>query len=118
MTVEYLLFSNEEKGCCGTSLASSLRQCKEVTQHRSTVKEIHDITLFTNQKERAYDYLVRARELSPDLPPDFLFFYGMSLQLNGDYNGAIEEFEAFTSTAKNKVYTLYKVFTKKYIRNL
>ena len=25
MTVEYLLFSDEEKGCCGTSLASSLR---------------------------------------------------------------------------------------------
>ena len=27
--------------------------------------------LFTNQKERAYDYLVRARELNSDLPPDF-----------------------------------------------
>ena len=71
--------------------------------------------LFTNQKERAYRYLVRARELNPDLPPDFLFFYAMSLQLNGDYTGAIEKFEEFTSTAKSKVYALYEVFTKKYI---
>ena len=71
--------------------------------------------LFTNQKERAYDYLVRARELNPDLPPDFLFFYAMSLHLKGDYTGAIEQFEEFTSTAKSKVYALYEELTKKYI---
>ena len=71
--------------------------------------------LFTNQKERAYDYLVRARELDSDLPSDFLFFYAMSLHLKGDYTGAIEQFEEFTSTAKSKVYALYEEFTKKYI---
>ncbi len=72
--------------------------------------------LFTNQKERAYHYLVKARELNTDLPSDFFFYYGMSLQLNGDYTGAIEQFEKFTATAKSKVYALYEVLTKKYIK--
>ncbi|MDC0249730.1 OmpA family protein [Flavobacteriales bacterium] len=72
--------------------------------------------LFTNHKEKAYDYLVKARELNLDLPSDFFFYYGMSLQLNGDYTGAIEQFEEFKATAKSKIYDLYKVLTKKYIK--
>jgi len=35
--------------------------------------------LFTNQKEKAYSYLVKAKELSVDLPSDFLFYYAMTL---------------------------------------
>ena len=72
--------------------------------------------LFTNQKEKAYSYLVKAKELNADLPSEFLFYYGMALQLNGDYTEAIEQFEQFSTTAKSKVYALYEVFTKKYIK--
>jgi len=72
--------------------------------------------LFTNQKEKSYSYLVKAKELSADLPSDFLFYYAMALQLNGDYIGAVEQFEQFTTTAKSKVYEHYEIFTKKYIK--
>ena len=72
--------------------------------------------LFTNQKEKAYSYLIKAKELSTDLPADFLFFYAMALQLNGDYSQAGEHFEQFKLSAKKKVYERYEVFTKKYIR--
>jgi outer membrane protein OmpA-like peptidoglycan-associated protein/tetratricopeptide (TPR) repeat protein len=72
--------------------------------------------LFTNQKENANSYLVKAKELSANLPAEFLFYYAMALQLNGDYTRAVEQFEQFKDTAKNKVYALYEVFTKKYIK--
>ncbi len=72
--------------------------------------------LFTNQKEKAYSYLFRAKELNADLPADFLFYYGMALQLNGEYSAAIQQFELFKTTAKSKVYALYEVFAKKYIK--
>ena len=72
--------------------------------------------LFTNQKEKAYSYLVRAKELTIDLPSDFLFYYAMALQLQGDYLQAGEQFEQFKLTAKKKVYERYEVFTTKYIR--
>ena len=41
--------------------------------------------LFTNQKEKAADYLLRTMDLTSDYPSDFLFFYGMVLQLQGNY---------------------------------
>ena len=72
--------------------------------------------LFTNQKQEAYSYLEKAKELNADLPSDFLFYYAMALQLNGDYVQAIVQFEQFSATAKRKVYELFEVFTKKYIK--
>jgi len=72
--------------------------------------------LFTNQKQEAYSYLEKAKELNSDLPSDFLFYYAMALQLNGDYAQAIEQFEQFETTAKSKVYKRFEVFTKKYIK--
>ncbi|HIG32901.1 MAG TPA: hypothetical protein EYQ09_05650 [Flavobacteriales bacterium] len=72
--------------------------------------------LFTNKKKEAYSYLKKAKELNTDLPSDFLFYYAMALQLNGDYVQAIEQFEQFSATVKRKVYELFEVFTKKYIK--
>ena len=72
--------------------------------------------LFTNQKEKAYSYLAMAKELNADLPSDFLFYYAMALQLDGEYAKAFEQFELFKNTAKKKVLEKYEVFTKKYIR--
>jgi len=71
--------------------------------------------LFTNQKQAAYSYLEKAKGFNVDLPPDFLFYYAMALQLNGEYIEAIKQFKKF-ATAKRKVYELYKVFVKKYIK--
>jgi len=72
--------------------------------------------LFTNQKQEAYSYLEKAKELNADLPSDFLFYYAMALQLNGEYAQAIEQFEQFAVTAKRKVYELYEILAKKYIK--
>ena len=72
--------------------------------------------LFTNQKEFSFSYLKKARELSEDLPNDFLFYYGMTLQLEGEYGKAMEQFELFRNTAKKKVLKQFEVLTKKYIK--
>ena len=72
--------------------------------------------LFTNQKEFSFSYLKKARELSEDLPNDFLFYYGMALQLEDEYGKAMEQFELFRNTAKKKVFEQFKVLTKKYIK--
>ncbi len=72
--------------------------------------------LFTNQKEKASNYFLRAMELTNDLPSDFLFFYAMVLQLKGDYLLAAEKFEQFKISVKNKVYERYEVLTKKYTK--
>ena len=72
--------------------------------------------LFTNQKQEAYSYLKKAKDFNVDLPSDFLFYYAMALQLNGDYVQAIKQFEKFSATAKRKVYELFEVLTKKYIK--
>ena len=72
--------------------------------------------LFTNQKQEAYSYLKKAKDFNVDLLSDFLFYYAMALQLNGDYAQAIEQFEKFSATAKRKVHELFEVFTKKYIK--
>ena len=72
--------------------------------------------LFTNQKEKAVDYLKRASELAEDLPFDFLFFYAMASQLQGDYFKAGEQFEQFRISVKNKVYKRYELLAKKYTK--
>jgi outer membrane protein OmpA-like peptidoglycan-associated protein/tetratricopeptide (TPR) repeat protein len=72
--------------------------------------------LFTNQREKAFSYLLKAKELSAELPSDFSFYYAMALQLKGDYLQAGEQFEQFKLSAKKKVYERYEVFTKKYIK--
>ena len=72
--------------------------------------------LFTNQKEKAYDYLIRAKELSTDLPDDYSFYLGMALQLNSDYDAALTHFKDFTKNAKKKVYEKYSKLVKKYIK--
>ena len=73
--------------------------------------------LFTNQKQKAYDFLIRAQELNSNLPAEFHFYLGMALQLNKDYSGAINQFTEFTNSAKGKVYSIYEVLTKKYIKD-
>ena len=77
--------------------------------------KIGSCLLFTNYKEEAFSYLERAKELSEDLPDDFLFYYAMSLQLESEYGKAREEFERFNKTAKKKVREKFEVLSKKYI---
>ena len=72
--------------------------------------------LFTNQKEKAVDYLLRTKELTNDLPSDFLFFYAMALQLQGDYFEAGEQFDQFKISAKSKLYERYELLAKKYTK--
>ena len=72
--------------------------------------------LFTNQKEKAADYLLRTMDLTSDYPSDFLFFYGMALQLQGNYLQAGEQFEQFKLSAKSKVYERYELLAKKYTK--
>jgi flagellar motor protein MotB/tetratricopeptide (TPR) repeat protein len=72
--------------------------------------------LFTNQKEKAADYLLRTMDLTSDYPSDFLFFYGMALQLQGNYLQAGEQFEQFKLSAKSKLYERYELLAKKYTK--
>ena len=73
--------------------------------------------LFTNNKEKAFSYLKKSSELSNNLPNDFLFYYGMVLQLDGEYGKAIEQFELFRNTAKKKELEQFEMLTKKYIED-
>ena len=72
--------------------------------------------LFTNQKDKAAGYFARAIELTTDYPSDFFFYYGMTLQLQGDYLLAVEQFEKFKITAKSKVYERFQVLVKKFTK--
>ena len=72
--------------------------------------------LFTHQKEKAADYLLRTMDLTSDYPSDFLFFYGMVLQLQGNYLQASEQFEQFKLSAKSKLYERYELLAKKYTK--
>ena len=50
--------------------------------------------LFVYQsKEKAHSYLLRAKELNTDLPNEYSFYLGMSLQLNGKYDEALSAFQ-------------------------
>ena len=72
--------------------------------------------LFTNQKEKAVDYLLRTMDLTSDYPSDFLFFHAMALQLQGNYLQAGEQFEQFKLSAKSKVYERYELLAKKFTK--
>ena len=72
--------------------------------------------LFTNQKENAYSYLLRAKELNNDISSEFYFYLGMSLQLNGKYDEALSSFQHFKNKAKKKVYENYSALVTKYIK--
>ena len=74
--------------------------------------------LFTNQKEKAADYFLRVMELTTDYPSDFLFFYAMALQLQGNYSLAIEKFKQFKETAKSKEYERYQILVKNILKNV
>tara|TARA_B110000240_G_scaffold152416_1_gene168968 strand:- start:228 stop:1976 length:1749 start_codon:yes stop_codon:yes gene_type:complete len=55
-------------------------------------------------------------DLTSDYPSDFLFFYAMALQLQGNYLQAVDQFELFKVTAKRKVYERYQLLVKKYTK--
>ncbi len=71
--------------------------------------------LFTNQKELSYKYFLKAKSLDDYVSEDFLFYYAIALQLNGNFNKAIETFELFASKSKEKLYKKYELLCKKYI---
>ena len=70
------------------------------------------------QKNSAFYYLQRAKELSDDLPFDFWFYYAMCLQLEGKFMQAKERFEFFLDGEKKKEYEPYDVLSKKYIQDI
>ena len=72
--------------------------------------------LFTNNKEKAFDFLESSRILSEELPEDFRFYYAMSLQLQNEFLKAIEQFKEFKNTAKKKYVQQYEILTNKYIQ--
>ena len=73
------------------------------------------VLLLTNRKEFAKEYLDKAMLLSSEFPDDFHFFYGMVLQLEGEYEKAIESYQYFLDNSKKKVVERYSVLVKKYI---
>ena len=68
------------------------------------------------KKEKAHSYLLRAKELNTDLPNEYSFYLGMSLQLNGKYDEALSAFQQFKNTAKKKQYENYFNLVNKYIK--
>lgn len=72
--------------------------------------------LFTNRKEDALSYLKKAKSLSADLPNDFLFYYGMALQLNSEFSSAKDQYLLFKQKAKSKELDKFEVFVTKYIK--
>ena len=54
--------------------------------------KIGSCLLFTNRKEMAKSYLDRANKISDNISDDFSFFYGMCLQLDGEYKKAIDSY--------------------------
>ena len=46
--------------------------------------------LYTNQKEKALNYINHARKLNGELPSEALFYYGIGLQLSRKYEEAIK----------------------------
>ncbi|MEC9209598.1 MAG: OmpA family protein [Bacteroidota bacterium] len=77
--------------------------------------KIASVLLFTNRKEFAKEYLDKAISLSAEFPPEFYFFQGMVLQLDGEYTKAIESYQYFMNNAKKKVVEQYDILTKRYI---
>ncbi|MAW21484.1 MAG: hypothetical protein CMD16_03705 [Flavobacteriales bacterium] len=78
--------------------------------------KIGSCLLFTNRKEMAKAYLDRASMLSDNISDDFSFFYGMCLQLDGEYQKAIDSYQYFRENAKKKIIEKYETLTTKYIK--
>ena len=77
--------------------------------------KIASVLLLTNRKEFAKQYLDKAVSLSSELPVDFSFYKGMVLQLEGEFNKAIESYQYFLDNAKKKMLQQYELLTKRYI---
>lgn len=58
--------------------------------------------LFSDDKEKAYDYLIKAYGINNNISGDILFLSGMALQYAGRFNEAIEKYQAFLSGSIRK----------------
>ncbi len=68
--------------------------------------------IFTNQKYNAVKHIDKAYELDPECDSKMKFFYAMILQLKGQYDQAIQNFNSFETSRKaedwNKFIAKYK----------
>jgi outer membrane protein OmpA-like peptidoglycan-associated protein len=58
--------------------------------------------LFSDNKEEAAGFLLKALEVKPDVSDDILFYTGRALHYSGRYAEAIEKMNAFIGSAKKK----------------
>ncbi|MGQ9621142.1 MAG: OmpA family protein [Bacteroidales bacterium] len=58
--------------------------------------------LFSDSKEEAAEYLLKAYELNNNVAEDVLLLAGKALQYSGKYNEAVEKFEAYIEAADKK----------------
>ncbi len=70
--------------------------------------------LYTNNKYKAKKYLDKSLKLNPSPEPKFYYYYAQALQLEGDYKGAIDNFNKFKLEAKSKRAEELKKFLNKY----
>ncbi|MEE2931538.1 MAG: OmpA family protein [Bacteroidota bacterium] len=77
--------------------------------------KISKCLLYTNEKEKALNYMNHARKLNGELPSEALFYYAIGLQLSKQYEEAIKQFNMFRTESKKKEYELYEILVKKHI---
>jgi len=58
--------------------------------------------LYSDMKEEAAGFLLKALEVNPDVTHDILFFTGRSLHYSGRYSDAIEKLESYLATKEKK----------------
>lgn len=56
--------------------------------------------IYGNEKYKAIKFIERANELDPECDPKLKFFMGMALHLKGQYDAAIQSFQAFQTSRK------------------
>ena len=78
--------------------------------------KIGNCYLYTTQKEKAIKYLKRAGELNSEMDPDYHFYLGQALALEGDFDKALDEFKIFKAEGKSKFVEQLKKLTSKYMK--
>ncbi|MEE2699766.1 MAG: OmpA family protein [Bacteroidota bacterium] len=81
--------------------------------------KIGNAYLYTNQKYLAYNFLQKAITLDDkeqETDPTIHFYYAMSLQLEGKFSEAIDQFNIFKKRQKDKKFEPFADFYKKHIQ--
>ena len=70
--------------------------------------------LYTNEKYKAKKYLDKSLKLNPSPEAKFYYYYAQAVQLDMEFNKAVEFIEKFTTEAKSKRAEELKKFTSKF----